>query len=290
MTEVMLALAVLLSVIIGVALGLLGGGGSILTLPMLVYVLSVEPKSAIAGSLFVVGLTSLVGVVAHARAGRVRWGVGLPFGAAGMVGAFAGGQLARWVPATLLLVGFAIMMLLTAAAMLRGRGPGGGARRAVPAAQALGLGAAVGLVSGLVGAGGGFLVVPALVLLAGLTMPEAVATSLLVIAMQSLAGFAGHAGHTPIDRPLLALVAGAAVLGSLVGVRLARFFAPETLRRGFGWLVLGMGSFLLTKQLPAGAAQTAAAVVSLGLLSAALSFAVLRAAGRRPAGQVRGGP
>jgi hypothetical protein len=272
----MLALAAILSALIGVALGLLGGGGSILTLPMLVYVLAVEPKQAIASSLFVVGVTSLVGVVGHARAGRVQWGIGLLFGLAGMAGAYAGGQLARWVPSALLLLGFALMMLLTAAGMLRGRGAGGGGAQKVAVAKVLGLGVGVGLVSGLVGAGGGFLVVPALVLLAGLAMPQAVATSLLVIAMQSLAGFAGHLGHTTLDRPLLALIAGAAVLGSLVGVRLARFFAPETLRRGFGWLVLAMGSFLLTKQVPAGAAQTAAAVTALGLFSTAVTFAALR--------------
>jgi hypothetical protein len=272
----MLALAAILSALIGVALGLLGGGGSILTLPMLVYVLAVEPKQAIASSLFVVGVTSLVGVVGHARAGRVQWGIGLLFGLAGMAGAYAGGQLARWVPSALLLLGFALMMLLTAAGMLRGRGAGGGGAQKVAVAKVLGLGVGVGLVSGLVGAGGGFLVVPALVLLAGLAMPQAVATSLLVIAMQSLAGFAGHLGHTTLDRPLLALVAGAAVLGSLVGVRLARFFAPETLRRSFGWLVLAMGSFLITKQVPPGAAQTAAAVAALGLFSAAVTFAALR--------------
>ncbi|MCU0688061.1 MAG: sulfite exporter TauE/SafE family protein [Polyangiaceae bacterium] len=244
----MLVLAAALAAVIGVTLGLLGGGGSILTLPMLLYVLELEPRAAIASSLFVVGVTSLVGVVAHARAGRVRFRTGLPFGVAGMAGAFAGGQLAHHVPPTALLLGFAAMMILTAAAMLRGRGGPSAAPPRASLGKALGLGASVGLVSGLVGAGGGFLVVPALALFGGLAMPEAVGTSLLVIALQSLAGVAGHVTHVALDWPLLAALAGAAVVGSLVGTRLARHASPDVLRQAFGWLVLAMGAFVLTAQ------------------------------------------
>ncbi len=251
----MLALAATLSAVIGLTLGLLGGGGSILTVPMLVYVVKLDPREAIASSLFVVGTTSLVGVVAHARAGRVAWRVGGLFGAAGMAGAYLGGRAARFVPATLLLVLFAVMMLLTSAAMLRGRRGGPSGEREVAVVKALLLGLAVGAFSGLVGAGGGFLVVPALSLLGGLPMPRAIATSLLVIALQSLAGFAGHVAHVSLHLPLLAVITTASIAGSVVGARLASRANPETLRRGFGWLVLAMGVFLLGKQLPAGPAR-----------------------------------
>ncbi len=241
-------LALVLSLVIGVSLGLLGGGGSILTLPMLVYVLHVEAKQSIASSLFVVGVTSVVGMIAHARAGRVQWKTGLTFGAAGMAGAYTGGRLAHFVPGHVLLLAFGVVMLVTALAMLRGRkdhGPG-----EILLARVLGVGFAVGTVSGLVGAGGGFLIVPALNLFGGLAMPEAIATSLFVIALQSFAGLGGHVAHTSLDWPLLALVTGAAVVGSLGGVRMARHLSPATLRRSFAWFVLAMAVFFIVRQLP----------------------------------------
>jgi len=239
----MIGLAVLLSLVIGVVLGLLGGGGAILALPMLVYVLGVEAHAAIAMSLFVVGATSAVATVAHAP--RVRWGIGAVFGAAAMAGAFVGGRLARLLPASVLLAGFALLMLLTAGAMLRGRRSASGAL-SVP--RVLGLGAAVGLVSGLVGAGGGFLIVPTLTLFGGLAMAEAIATSLFVITLQSFAGFAGHIGNVVLDGRLVLLVAGAAAGGTLLGARLGKTLPPDRLRRSFAWLVLGMGLFLLGRQ------------------------------------------
>jgi uncharacterized membrane protein YfcA len=275
----MLLLAALLAAIIGLALGLLGGGGSILTLPMLVYVLGVDAKEAIASSLFVVGITSVAGVLGHARAGNVRWRIGLLFGVAGMAGAAAGGELAHYIAASVLLILFAVMMLLTAAAMMRGRrkpaadAPG----HVVSVPKAIVLGVAVGVISGLVGAGGGFLVVPALVLIGGLGMAEAVGTSLLVIAMQSLAGFASHARHTALHMDLLLVIAAAAVAGSIVGIRLARHARPATLRRAFGWLVLAMGVFLLGKQLPPGAPQLALLAAALVGVAALLARATVRA-------------
>jgi uncharacterized membrane protein YfcA len=177
--------------------------------------------------------------------------VGLLVGVGGMAGAFVGGRLAKYVPATVLLVAFAAMMLVTAVTMIRGRkGSGPSERRALSRPAALGLGAAVGLVAGMVGAGGGFLVVPALVLVGGLAMPEAVGTSLLVIAMQALAGFAGHASHVALDLELLALIAGASLMGALAGVKLSKRVRPDTLRQAFGWLVLAMGTFVLGREVP----------------------------------------
>jgi uncharacterized membrane protein YfcA len=177
-------------------------------LPILTYVAGVATKSAIASSLFVVAVTSAVGVVAHARAGRVRWRTGLLFGVAGMLGAFAGGRLAGHLPARGLMLGFAAMMVVAAVAMLRGRRASAGTTVELAVGRVLVIGATVGLVVGTVGAGGGFIVVPALVLLGGLAMERAVGTSLLVIAMQSTAGFLGHLGHAAIDWSVTLAVTG----------------------------------------------------------------------------------
>src|SRR5512135_870104 len=209
----MFALAVALSVVVGVSLGLLGGGGSILTVPILVYVAGLAPKPAIATSLFVVGVTSVAALVPHVRTGRVRWRTGLLFGFAGMTGAYTGGRLAEFVPGTLLLIAFGSMMLATAIAMLRSRRdtPGTPEPHELSVARAVSYGAAVGLVTGLVGAGGGFVIVPALALLGGLPMPAAVGTSLLVIAMNSFAGLYGHLHSVHIHWGLALGVTAAAV-------------------------------------------------------------------------------
>jgi len=244
----MLPLAIALSLLIGVSLGLLGGGGSILTTPILVYALGVEPKTAIASSLLVVGVTSLAALGQHARDGNVDWRVGLVFGAAGMLGAYAGGVVAGFLSATVLLVLFAAMMLATSVAMFRGRSAAAPVTR--PAGWMIVLdGLVVGAVTGLVGAGGGFLVVPALTLLGGLPMRRAVGTSLLVIALKSFAGYAGHAGHVQIDPYLVGVVAASAVVGSLVGGRLGSLVSPDALRRGFAGFVLVMALFVLGKEL-----------------------------------------
>ncbi|MEU9856537.1 sulfite exporter TauE/SafE family protein [Streptomyces sp. NPDC047974] len=248
----MTVLAVAASLLVGVALGVLGGGGSILTVPILVHLAGQDAKEAIATSLFVVGVTSLAALVPHARARRVRWRTGLLFGAFGMAGAYGGGRLAEYVPGTALLVAFALMMLATAVAMLRtprtarAPEPGDGG----PSVRRIGVeGLLVGAVSGFVGSGGGFLVVPALVLLGGLSMGLAVGTSLLVIALNSFAGLAGHLSGATVDWGLALAVTAMAVLGSLVGARLADRIPQAALRRAFGWFVVAMGSFVLAQQL-----------------------------------------
>ncbi|RKN51226.1 sulfite exporter TauE/SafE family protein [Micromonospora endolithica] len=241
------------AVLIGIALGLLGGGGSILAVPLLVYVADLPAKEAIATSLLVVGVTSAVAVLPHARANRVRWRTGLIFGAAGMTGAYAGGRLAEFIPAGVLLTGFALMMLATAVAMIRGRRDveGRPAPRELPVARVVVDGVVVGLVTGLIGAGGGFLVVPALALLGGLPMPVAVGTSLVVIAMKSFAGLAGYLSSVSVDWGLAVAVTAAAVAGSLAGGRLAGLIPADVLRKVFGWFVVVMGVFVLAQQLPA---------------------------------------
>lgn len=246
----MMVVALLLSLLIGVALGLLGGGGSILTTPILIYALDMETKAAIATSLLVVGVTSIAAVIQHARAGNVVWKTGLIFGGAGMAGAYLGGYLAGFVPSRVLMALFALMMLATAVAMFRGRkeqAVGEPARHSLLAI--VGEGLVVGIVTGLVGAGGGFLVVPALALLGGLPMQKAVGTSLLVIALKSFAGYAGHASHVSIDFALAATVASAAVVGSFAGSRLVSLVPAVALRRGFAGFVLVMGAFVLVQQL-----------------------------------------
>lgn len=243
-------LVVGLAVVVGLTLGLLGGGGSILMVPLLTYVGGFDPKEAIAASLFVVGVTSLVSMIAHARSGNVRWKTGLIFGAAGMVGAFGGGLLGGKIPGTVLMILFAIMMVATATAMIRGRKKtsAADAPTELPLARVILDGLVVGLVTGLVGAGGGFLVVPALALLGGLPMAVAVGTSLLVIAMKSFAGLAGYLTAVSLDWGFIGLVTAAAVLGSLLGAALTTRVPEAKLRAGFGWFVLAMGIFVLTKE------------------------------------------
>jgi uncharacterized membrane protein YfcA len=253
----MLAIALLLALLIGVSLGLLGGGGSILTVPILRYVLGMEGHAAIATSLLVVGTTSLAALLAHARNGRVQWRTGFIFGGAGMLGAYLAGAVAYRVPAPLLLAVFSVMMFATAIAMLR---PDRRARDSAPArppraarlpvSKVVIEGLVVGAVTGLVGAGGGFLVVPALVLLARLPMATAIGTSLLVIALKSFAGFAGYVGHTSIDWPLALGISGFAVVGSFGGAWLATRLSPRALRQGFGWFVVAMAFFILARELP----------------------------------------
>ncbi len=254
----MLALSLVLSILIGVSLGLLGGGGSILTLPILKYVVGMDAHQAVAGSLFVVGATSATAMITHARAGRVRWRTGIVFGLAGMAGAFGAGRVAKLIPSTVLLVLFAVMMVVTAAAMLRGRrAPAGAAARAatgpseLPIGKVVVEGLVVGAVTGLVGAGGGFLVVPALVLLGGLPMDAAVGTSLLVIAMKSFAGFGGYLSSTTIQGPVLVGVTAAAIVGSVLGGWAAGKISQEKLRRAFGWFVVVMAVSMLSQELPA---------------------------------------
>jgi len=271
----MIALTIALAVLVGVTLGLLGGGGSILTVPLLAYVAGMDAKQAIATSLLVVGVTSAVGAVSHARAGRVQWRTGLVFGAAGMAGAYAGGLLARFIPGTVLLIGFAVLMIATAVAMLRGRRSAGTSDRphSMAVRKIMLEGLVVGLVTGLIGAGGGFLIVPALALLGGLTMPVAVGTSLMVIAMNSFTGFAGYLASVQIDWAVAGAVTAAALVGGLIGARLTAMVNPDALRKAFGWFVLAMSSVILGQEIHA-AVGIGAAVLTV--LAAGITFACTR--------------
>lgn len=247
---------ILMSLPIGLVLGLLGGGGSILTVPVLVYGLDVGDKEAIATSLLVVGATSAFGTLSHARKGNVEWRTGAVFGVTAMVGAFLGGFAADWFSGTVLLLMFAGMMLATSFFMLKGKRPASADEpkdpdAKLPLGKVIAEGLVVGAVTGLVGAGGGFLVVPALVLLGGMQIHKAVGTSLFVITLKSFSGFAGHASHVAIDYKLAAIVAASAVVGTLVGTQFASKIPAQTLRKGFAIFVLVMAAFVIYRELPA---------------------------------------
>lgn len=247
----MFVVGLLLALAIGVSLGLLGGGGSILTVPVVHYVFDVPAHDAIAMSLVVVGVTSAVALVPHARAGRVRWPIGLVFGAASMTAAFVGGRVGAAIPGAVLIAAFAGMMLVAGAAMLaRARRPARATTgHPVRLERVVALGLGVGLLTGILGAGGGFVIVPSLILFGGLAMREAVGTSLLVITMNSFAGLAGVAAHARIDGSITAVVTAVAVVGSLAGARAGRRLSATVLQRAFGWFVIAVACSILVAEL-----------------------------------------
>jgi len=274
----MLPIAVPAGLLMGLLLGALGGGGSILTVPVLVYLLRQEPHAATAGSLLIVGITAAGGMIAHRRAGRVRLAPGITFGVLGAAGSYAGTRLSSSVPPDLLLSLFAGLMLAAAAAMLRRRhGTAGQRERAAgrppTPAQASGprmtwqragrgtvlrrglkiIAAAtgVGLLTGFFGVGGGFVIVPALVLVLGFHMPAAVGTSLLVIAINSAAALAARLGsQVSLDWPLLAVFTAAALAGVLAGNRVASRVDPSRLATAFTVLLIAVAAYSLARSLP----------------------------------------
>ncbi|MEO5814278.1 MAG: sulfite exporter TauE/SafE family protein [Gemmatimonadaceae bacterium] len=249
----MIVLGYALAALIGLSLGLMGGGGSILTVPIFVYVLGFDAKLAIAMSLPVVGITSLVGALGHWRAGNVRIGTAVLFGAIAMVGAFAGARLAVFVSGVFQLTLLAIVMLAAAISMFRSarRGPTGATaeidERPMSLALLIPVAIVVGVLTGLVGIGGGFLVVPALVLLGRVPMKKAVGTSLLVIAMNSAAGFAGYIGTVQVPWAFMAGFTAVAIAGILGGTALVRFVSQRALKQAFAVFLLVMGTFILYK-------------------------------------------
>jgi uncharacterized membrane protein YfcA len=245
-----------IAVLIGVLLGLLGGGGSILTVPVLVYLAGIAVKDAIVTSLIVVGITSSIAVIGHARKKRVCWKTGIVFGFAGMVGAFLGGRLTAFIPDAVLLVLFALVMLSAASAMLGNKRIKAAVRLPgepfcpvdLPIPAILFDGFMVGMITGLVGVGGGFLLVPALNYLAGLPIQAAIGTSLLIIALQSAAALVGHASHFTPDWSLTGFFTAFAVLGSFIGNALSAKVSGPYLKKSFGVFVLALGFFLLFRE------------------------------------------
>ncbi|MFN4286575.1 MAG: sulfite exporter TauE/SafE family protein [Lacibacter sp.] len=256
----------LASILIGISLGLIGGGGSILTVPVLVYLLGVEPVLATAYSLFIVGATSLVGAVPKYRQGMVSLKTAIIFGAPSIAAVYATrkfivpaipnelfslGSLTITKPILLMLL-FAVLMVFASYSMIKdkkdkGNGETGEQRFNYP--MILLEGTVVGILTGLVGAGGGFLIIPALVLLSKLPMKQAVGTSLVIIAAKSLIGFLGDIGQQDIDWVLLGSVSALAIGGIFVGNWLSHKIDGNQLKKGFGWFVLVMGIYIIVKEL-----------------------------------------
>ncbi len=233
-----------LALLIGASLGLVGGGGSILTVPALVHAGGFAPRDAIVASLVVVGIAATAGALLHWRLGTLDATVAAWFGGLGAVGAMGGARLGRLVPAAWLMTAFACIALTAGLTLVSRRGfyQAGGARPrpglVVPAALG------VGFLTGLLGVGGGFIIVPALVLVVGLPMARAVGTSLAVIAVNCAAGLTTAAADLDAGRMLVtAVFAALALIGTLVGARTASRARPEVLRRVFGFLVLGVGIY-----------------------------------------------
>lgn len=247
----MFVIGLAFSVLVGLSLGLLGGGGSILTVPVIHYVMGIETHAAIASSLIVVGVTSLAALIPHARAKRVQWRTGASFGVAAMLGAYLAGSVAAHIPATILMIVFGIVMFVTAVAMLRqhtATALNQRNRASFPLILIEGL--VVGGVTGLVGAGGGFLVVPALMLLGGLPIAEAIGTSLMVIAMKSFAAFAGSVGSVTLDPKIILSVATITVGGSILGGWATSKISAARLQGLFGWFIVVMAMFILGQEVP----------------------------------------
>ena len=243
------------AIAIGVSLGLLGSGGSILTVPVLVYLVGQDEKVAIAGSLFIVGSIALAGSLQFVRAGLINWRSVAIFGLPGMAGTYAGAAIAAYVSGLMQLALFAVVMLLASYLMLRPIKLTDTEHAPRALWKIAGDGLVVGIITGLVGVGGGFLIVPALVLLGGLSMHQAVATSLVVIALKSYSGFYKYldvldAQNLNLDWPVLGLITVLGIAGSIVGSRLARRVHQDRLKRWFGYFLIVMGVYILARSLP----------------------------------------
>jgi uncharacterized protein len=252
------------SILIGVVLGLLGGGGSILSIPVLVYLLGVEPVLATAYSLFIVGSTSLVAAIPKYKEHSVNLQTGLLFGIPSILSMFI---TRSWVvpamPNELMQVGsvpltkgtfilglFALLMVLASVSMIRGSQQKSHPRlvAVVKWHWVILQGTLIGFLTGLVGAGGGFLIIPALVLLTGLQIKVAVGTSLFIIAINSLIGFLGDLMTRTMDWPLLLTVTAVAIVGTFIGNHYSRKISQERLKKGFGWFTLLVGAWILVKE------------------------------------------
>ncbi len=254
----------LASVFIGLVLGLLGGGGSILSIPILVYLFHIDPVRASAYSLFIVGTTSLVGAIPKHRLHLVHFRTGFLFGIPSIASIFI---TRKWiVPAIpdiifhsadftvtkrLLLLGvFAVLMVLAAIPMIRAKKDITSNSKRFRIFLVIVEGSLIGFLTGLVGAGGGFLIIPALVFLTGLPFKTAVGTSLFIIGINSLLGFAGDLINYTMDWPFLLTITALAIVGILIGNQFSRSIPAVQLRKAFGWMTLLMGFYMLYREVP----------------------------------------
>jgi uncharacterized membrane protein YfcA len=251
------------SIFVGMILGLLGGGGSILSIPILVYLFDVEPVRASAYSLFIVGVTSFAGAIPKYREHLVNLRTGILFGLPSIITIFC---TRHWIvpaiPDVVLTIGdieiskrlmllglFALLMVLAAVPMIRGRRDFTSKNSKFRTFLVIVEGSLIGFLTGLVGAGGGFLIIPALVFLTGLPFKTAVGTSLFIISINTLTGFAGDLLNYEMDWPFLLSISSLAIVGILIGNRISRRIDGSKLRMAFGWLTLLMGAYILFREL-----------------------------------------
>ena len=253
------------ALLIGLVLGLIGGGGSILTVPILVYLLFLNPVTATAYSLFVVGVSALVGAIRNIQKGLVDFRTAIVFAIPAFIAVYITRKfIVPAIPEELFSVGsfiitkgiaimlfFALVMLLASISMIRSNRDDSNGESVIQYNYPLIIveGFVVGILTGIVGAGGGFLIIPALVLLAKLPMKKAVATSLLIIAIKSLIGFIGDVENLDIDWLFLLTFTGISVIGIFIGIYLSNFIEGKKLKKGFGWFVLIMGIYIIYKEL-----------------------------------------
>lgn len=241
-----LILSLVAGAVVGLALGALGGGGSVLAVPALIYLLGFTPAAATTASLVIVTVTSLTALYAHARAGNVRWKAGAAFAAAGILPAALAGAAAARLPQAALTIAFAALAALAALKMLRPTDPAGSGNGTVRPGRAVGAGAGLGAVTGLLGVGGGFLAVPALVTVLAFQMRAAIGTSLLVITTNSLASLATRAETVvSLDWTVVGPFIATAVLGAWDGKRLAAKVSGPRLQRSFAIVLLAVAGFML---------------------------------------------
>lgn len=264
--EIIVLVGYVAAIIIGVSLGLIGGGGSILTVPVLVYILGIDPVLGTAYSLFVVGSTSLVGSFTYMKKQLVDYKTALVFAIPSFIAVFLTRKIiVPALPDSLFVLGgfevtksigimvfFAVIMLAASYSMIKENGKvvdekDGEVKFNIPLIAVEGL--IVGLITGLVGAGGGFLIIPALVLLAKLPMKMAVGTSLLIIAAKSLIGFLGDVSNQVIDWKMLLIFTVLSIVGIFIGSSLSKKINEKMLKKGFGWFVLLMGIYIIAKEL-----------------------------------------
>ena len=248
-----ITLSLLFGAVIGVLLGLLGGGGSILAVPVLVYALGVDVAQAIPISLIVIAVASAVGALPKVRADQVQWRLAAVFAVAGIPATFVGTAVGKHLPQHAIMIGFAVVMIAAAIRMLRDNGDTGTAckvgneginwRRCAP--RSIPAGIIVGFLTGLFGVGGGFLIIPALVLMLGVEMPIAVGTSLLIIVANSVAGVLSHLHGAHIDWGITAAFVGTAIGGSLIAGHLGSKVNTSRLQHWFAYLVLAVAAYAL---------------------------------------------
>jgi uncharacterized protein len=264
-----MTIAIVGAILVGISLGLLGSGGAILTIPILIYLVGHAEKQAIAESFVIVGVIAVVGAAQRARNGQVHWRTVVFFGSAGMLGSLGGSALSRFVPGAVQLTILALLMLAAAVLMFRAPKPKAAEKNPTLAGEhgqprriigrgvvlALGLGALVGVITGLTGIGGGFLIVPALVLLAGLSMPVAAGTSLAIIAANCAVGFFKHStivrdAGLVIDWRTVVIFAVVGAAGSIAGGALGARLNQILLRRIFAAFLLLLGVYVLAREVP----------------------------------------